>query len=178
MNEMRLIDANKVESSEVFCGTSDFAKDCRLSVDMLMLAQPSIDPETLPIVKELREELETVKQDGESCMKSIFKQSEMYMEIKKEATELREKLARYEQAEKDGRLIELPCKVGDDAWVLFDGGLYETRVKGISVSARGKDVILHFGGYPVKNAWGSEIGKTVFLTREEAEAALKEREME
>ena len=29
------------------------------------------------------------------------------------------------------------------------------------ISNSGKDVILHFGGYPITTAWGSEIGKTI-----------------
>lgn len=77
MSEQRLIDANKIDPSEVFVGESDFAKECRQGVDVLLAYQPTIDPKTLPIVKELRE-----------------------------------KLARYEKAEQEGRLIKLPCKIG------------------------------------------------------------------
>lgn len=77
------------------------------------------------------------------------------------------------QAEKDGRLVVPPCKVGDKVFVTLDYDVMVTRVQGISVSASGSDTILHFGGYPIINAWGSEIGKTVYLTREEAEAALE-----
>lgn len=80
------------------------------------------------------------------------------------------------QAEKDGRLVVLPCKVGDTVWVVFDDStrkaIYQTRVQGISITTR-STAILNFGGYPVQYAWVSEVGKTVFLTREEAEAALK-----
>ena len=76
--------------------------------------------------------------------------------------------------------VVLPCKVGDTLWLTYDDGTDEgvckVRVQGISVSVTGDDVVLHFGGYPAINAWGSEIGKTVFLTREEAEKALEGRE--
>ncbi len=89
-------------------------------------------------------------------------------------------LDRYRKAESEGRLIVLPCKVGDTVW--FAGWhddyqreiLKELRVQGISLSPNADGIILHFGGYPVFNATDSEIGKTIFLTREEAEAALKE----
>lgn len=144
MSELRLIDATYQDKNlRLWLDTNNENGVVRIPEFVVekCIGRPTIDPETLPIVQELRE-----------------------------------KLARYEQAEQEGRLVELPCKVGVYAWVLIDDGLYETRVHGISVSARGDDVILHFGGYPVKNAWGSEIGKTVFLTRKEAEAALKERE--
>ena len=74
------------------------------------------------------------------------------------------------QAEKDGRLVVLPCKVGDHVW------------------ADGREaIVVWFLGYKTErylhaqffdNAKHTdipfyEIGKTVFLTREEAEAALK-----
>ena len=80
------------------------------------------------------------------------------------------------QAEKDGRLVVLPCKVGDTVWVVFGDSarkaVYKTRVQGISITTR-STAILNFGGYPVQYAWAYEVGKTVFLTREEAEAAMK-----
>ena len=79
-------------------------------------------------------------------------------------------------AEAEGHLVVLPCKVGDAVYVIFDSdtgkAIYETRVQGISVTIRGT-AILNFGGYPVQYAWDSDVGKTVFLTPAEAEAALK-----
>lgn len=40
----RLIDADKVNPSDVFVGISDFAADCRNAVVELLAAQPTIDP--------------------------------------------------------------------------------------------------------------------------------------
>lgn len=74
-------------------------------------------------------------------------------------------------AEQDGRLVVLPCKVGDTVYFVFDGKVHEVRVQGIPIGANNQ-VLLNFGGYPVQYAWGSEVGKTVFLAREEAERAL------
>lgn len=88
-----------------------------------------------------------------------------------------EKLKYYEDLEEQGRLLILPCKVGDKVWITLDYDVMEARVQGISVSATGKDTILHFGGYPIVNACGSEMGRTVFLSREEAESALKNRKV-
>lgn len=77
------------------------------------------------------------------------------------------------RAEKDGRLVVLPCKVGDTVYMLDSVNIpVPLRVQGISITYSSK-TILHFGGYPIKNAWGDDVGKTVFLTREEAEAALE-----
>lgn len=80
----------------------------------------------------------------------------------------------YIEAKEDDRLVILPCKIGDKVFITKEDenglgiSIIEMRVQGISVSNSGKDVILHFGGYPITNAWGSEIGKTIFLTRHEA----------
>lgn len=79
------------------------------------------------------------------------------------------------EAKQEGLLVKLPCKVGTKVWLLFDGATHEIRVQGISVSYSGAP-ILHFGGYPAKYAFGSEIGSTIFLTYEEAESALREME--
>ena len=80
----------------------------------------------------------------------------------------------YIEAKEDDRLVILPCKIGDKVFIAKEDenglgiSIIEMRVQGISVSNSGKDVILHFGGYPITTAWGSEIGKTIFLTRHEA----------
>ena len=76
-------------------------------------------------------------------------------------------------ADKLGRVVILPCKVGDELWTYCDY-LFE-RVYSFQVS----DVCTLNGG-TVLNAhkFGTfspeDIGKTVFLTREEAEKALQE----
>ena len=66
------------------------------------------------------------------------------------------KLAAYEDAEEQGRLVILPCKVGTEVWrVNFD-----KRRRQIEPLRFDVNLYLSFN-------------KTVFLTREEAEAALK-----
>ena len=76
-------------------------------------------------------------------------------------------------ADQDGRLVVLPCKVGDTVYIpdLEKKIPVKVRVQGISISVSGR-TILRFGGYPVESAWGDGCGKDWFLTREEAEAAL------
>ena len=73
-------------------------------------------------------------------------------------------------AEQDGRLVVLPCKVGDHVWI--DGrdaivteffGYRSERYFHAVILGRNKHIDIPF----------TEIGKTVFLNREEAEAALK-----
>lgn len=85
-----------------------------------------------------------------------------------------EQMIELTKAEAEGRLVVLPCKVGDDVYFLHEKQIHRLRVQGISVSNSGKDTLLHFGGYPAPYVWGSGIGETYFLSREEAEAKLKE----
>lgn len=83
------------------------------------------------------------------------------------------KLAAYEDAEEQGRLVILPCKIGDMVYY-FDP--YDRIVSGkITMIQQKADKTWKFR---VTTAFSHDvtidaIGKTVFLTREEAEAALK-----
>lgn len=74
-------------------------------------------------------------------------------------------------AERDGRLVVLPCKVGDKLYRVFDGNISEHEVQNMKYFAiQGKWDI---ETYPFCPCVESSIGKTVFLTREEAEKALE-----
>ena len=72
-----------------------------------------------------------------------------------------DKLAAYEDAEEQGLLVQLPCKVGSHVWRVWitDGRKPE-------ITEHDMSDILHIV------QWIDKFGKTVFLTREEAEAAL------
>ena len=85
----------------------------------------------------------------------------------------KQKISQWLQAEKEARLVVLPCKVGDSIYIpdLEKKIPVKVRVQGISISVSGR-TILHFGGYPVECAWGDGCGKDWFFTRDEAEAAL------
>lgn len=82
------------------------------------------------------------------------------------------------EADKDGRLVVLPCKVGDTLYeVTGRKTISEYRVKAIRV-----ELFCVFIEWEIEKGfvWQSlagvsagEIGKTVFLTREEAEKALE-----
>lgn len=65
------------------------------------------------------------------------------------------------QADKDGRVVVLPCKVGDTVY----------RLQYVEESP-GRFIV---DTVPIKFAliWLNEFGKTVFLTREEGENALE-----
>lgn len=77
-------------------------------------------------------------------------------------------------ADKEGRVIVLPCKVGDKLYRVFAGEIFEHRVWSMKYFAiRGKWDI---ETYPFCPFVESSIGKTIFSTREEAEKALAEME--
>ena len=86
-----------------------------------------------------------------------------------------QKLADYEDLEEQGFLLRLPCKLGDTIYsIANDGKIYPVKatrevriVNGvlhiICESCRYSDLVSY-----------DDIGKTIFLTKSEAEAKLKE----
>lgn len=86
------------------------------------------------------------------------------------------KLKAYEDAEENGLLIHLPCRVGDTVYILAGcfGTFYEEDIcDGFYV---GRDGVLQVKVLNNKGNHGTYgvMGKTVFLTREEAEQTLKQ----
>ena len=88
------------------------------------------------------------------------------------------------KADRDGRLVVLPCKVGGTLWVTGRDNVpreMELEAPDIRAVCTDEDNLCMstcnrkpdgFCAYRLRNA-GAEIGKTVFLTREEAEKALE-----
>lgn len=77
------------------------------------------------------------------------------------------------EADKDGRLVVLPCRVGDGLWTFCTHPVeqvYSFTVTDISTLNWG--TMLNTSRCGVIDA--RDVGKTVFLTREEAEKALEE----
>lgn len=96
------------------------------------------------------------------------------------------KLREYENAEEDGRLLILPCKVGDTVY-------YYCKILDEILQYFIEQIVIDYDadspkGYIIYNAINNDgpyedidfdetdIGKTIFLTREAAEQALKEME--
>lgn len=74
------------------------------------------------------------------------------------------------QAEQDGRLVVLPCKVGDSVYFTLLGRIIEKPV--FSIVSFSSSARIYCAGTS-EYFRPEDFGKTVFLTREEAEAALK-----
>ena len=81
------------------------------------------------------------------------------------------------EADKDGRLVVLPCKVGDVVWTNLDGMRHPRKcvIEFVNIGSHATTIVFstvdglreQYGVNP------SAFGKTVFLTREEAEKALE-----
>lgn len=88
-----------------------------------------------------------------------------------------ERMRKLIKADKDGRVVVLPCKVGDTVWAILDGAKYarECKVDFVNIGSFGTTIV-----FVVKDGLREQYGvtaaafvKTVFLTREEAEKALE-----
>ena len=105
-----------------------------------------------------------------------------------------ERLAEYEDLEEQGLMLRLPCKVGDTVWVItspfnvFEGIEYNENLRDecyesfISSVTFYKNSVQYRINAKVTNHFISayyceqDFGKTIFLTRAEAEQKLKEME--
>ena len=88
-------------------------------------------------------------------------------------------LKKYQEADLDGRLVVLPCRIGATVYVLIqDSAIFHPETNGWYIGTETIGAITRAGFYLGDPEEGSfepndEIGKTVFLTREEAEKALE-----
>lgn len=88
-----------------------------------------------------------------------------------------EELKSYREAEEQGLIVRLPCKVGDTVYVPTRNFVSELRITMVSVDMHGAYFSwkLNSGIYPNLDGFSkSKLGKTVFLTREKAVNKLKE----
>ena len=89
------------------------------------------------------------------------------------------RLVELAEADKDGRVVVKPCKVGDKLYAVTGRKTISVyRVKAIRVELFGLfiewDLEEGFAWQSLAGVSAGEIGKTVFLSREEAEKALQE----
>lgn len=84
---------------------------------------------------------------------------------------LAEKLCEYEDLEEQGKLLNLPCSVGDIVWYADN----EIKIESIKIQEKSSIV---YQGSSINGGYGklwfnsSDLGKTVFLTEAEAYAKL------
>lgn len=80
------------------------------------------------------------------------------------------RLKAYEDLEEQGRLIKLPCKVGDTVYVIVGKNVSVQKIQRATIDSEMKiEFCTKRRGFAL-----FDIGKTVFLTKSETEAKLKE----
>lgn len=95
------------------------------------------------------------------------------------------KLADYEDLEEQGRLLKLPCKVGDTVYYISEGFVEPCTIEVIFLADYTDKngncsymAEIHYDRedcpYVSTEIYFTDIGKTVFLAKSEAEAKLKE----
>ena len=85
------------------------------------------------------------------------------------------RLRKLAEADKDGRVVVLPCRQGDELWTYCNHPVkrvYSFTVSDVS-TLNGRTVLNTLGLGTIRP---EDIGKTVFLSREEAEKDLQEME--
>lgn len=111
---------------------------------------------------------------------TVSKIRDIVLDISGDIDHLRELV----QAEQDGQLVVLPCKVGDTVWYITSATeICEAEVTGIWLNAYTnpqmwleiKYYSRFIGEHEYKSRVDLMLGKTVFLTRAEAESALEAR---
>ncbi len=81
------------------------------------------------------------------------------------------------RAQADGRMVLPPCKVGDTVWAILDGAKHVRKcvVEYMTIGRYFTIIVFHTADN-AREQYGvpaAAFGKTAFLTREEAEAALE-----
>lgn len=126
-------------------------------------------------------DFESINSVDDDIKTNCIKCAEEHMQLVKWLEELKS----YKDLEEQGLLVRLPCKVGDIVWDNDFGYPESYEIKAFSygycdsyVESDIEDEIIFYyenytgsitGAFPM-----SELGKTVFLTREEAEKKLEE----
>lgn len=95
-----------------------------------------------------------------------------------------DRLEEYKELEEQGLLLKLPCKIGDNVYSVTRNFISEYKICSFEKYLEGFffNWTCEKGIYPslrytnIRGFVGNKIGKTVFLTKEEAEKALKEME--
>lgn len=129
------------------------------------------------------------RQSGTCTMKEVWERLKAYEDAGlspqacAEARKIEETLSGYDysisrmvelmKADVEGRVLILPCAPDAIYWEKVGGILAQSRFEGLHVY---EDGTIKYAGYGMEIC-AEDIGKTVFLTREEAEKALAEVEV-
>ena len=128
------------------------------------------------ILLEISNRLAAYEDIGKSP-EEIISTIEDYKDVSQQYANFVHEMQPLKEAKAEGRLMVLPCKVGDTVYEPFAGKVYEKTVDRIIINRFTTPQIwietkLPFAT-PRLERWDIAFGKTVFLTREEAEKALE-----
>lgn len=116
--------------------------------------------------------------NGTAISKKSMIDREGYPTVSDYASKALTKLADYEDAEEQGLLLRLPCKVGDNIYIIKPYGIEEASITGISeaddIDCFCFEIYIDPDCHEIIAL--EEFNDTWFLTREEAEAKLKDME--
>lgn len=179
---MRLIDADFLLSytsdMEVQTGKKCCANAVKTCIDeffpYVVADCPTIDPETLPVVQQLRAELAKVKAEKDEYKELFFSYKHVCGGIAPQ------RIGELVEADKDGRCAVFPCRPSDVTVYQLRNkkhaqgiGVHPRHIHCATVWENGRYQFEHQGMEPCK---GKDLGKTWFLTAEAAEAALAKEE--
>lgn len=108
---------------------------------------------------------------GEELLKPKFKP------LKMSKAEMAKEIRAWRNAEEQGLLVRLPCKVGDIMFRINKGAknpIIELTVTQINITRRSYNLEVIDRDCGELMCFKNDIGKTIFLTREEAEKKLEE----
>lgn len=116
-------------------------------------------------------DFESIDSVDDDIKTNCIKCAEEHMQL----AEWLEELKSYKDLEEQGLLVRLPCKVGDDLYCIVNGEVKKLKVHSFGVpDFEITDIEFKYvDGFKIVRFVG-EVGKTVFLTREEAVNKLKE----
>lgn len=136
------------------------------------------DSEYLPLINALNrlaayEDTGLEPDEAEACKVALMGKS--LTEIKEIEGISVERMKDLAKAEAEGRLLVLPCKVGDRVWLIVQGMSSPMPVPVCSLTWRDGKWSINADREETEppKVVGFQIGKTAFLTREEAETALR-----
>lgn len=123
------------------------------------------------------EKYKRILMDEKPSVEKVYNRLKKIEDILGEEYDLDE-LRELVQAKREGRCVVLPCKVEDDVYINILGRTLPFTVISISQMASTPIFKAQHGIRLVYIFKADDVGKTVFLTRSEAENALKAREQD
>lgn len=138
--------------------------------------------EVIKYIKEVVQKNRRNKEKNTIVIPNSFISSADCAEKYEQVAKWLEELKSYKEAEEQGLLVRLPCKVGTEVFCYFPGDSHYTKcqIKKIEICPSMFGNICYFAEPVAQRGcccryFDNEFGKFLFLTREEAEKKLEEK---